>query len=81
MDTINHPTHYNAGNNECIEVMEETQGTDAVMGFCLCNACKYLYRHKFKNGVEDIRKAKWYIDKYLQLNDGIEQSGGRHESD
>ena len=37
--------------------------------FCICNAFKYLYRHENKNGVEDVRKAKWYLDKYLELVD------------
>lgn len=32
-----------------------------------CNAIKYLYRWKRKNGIEDIKKAKWYIDKFLDL--------------
>ncbi len=72
-DMVNHPSHYETGKFECIDVMEETQGTEAVMDFCICNALKYLYRHKRKNGIEDIKKAKWYINKYLELderNDG-----------
>lgn len=66
-DVVNHPKHYESGKFECIEVMEETQGVLAVMGFCICNAFKYLYRHKRKNGIEDVKKAKWYIDKYIEL--------------
>lgn len=66
-DNVNHPTHYETGKFECIDVMLETQGKQAVQDFCICNAFKYLYRHKNKNGVEDIRKAKWYIDKYIEL--------------
>lgn len=65
-DNVNHPSHY-AGKFECIDVMIETQGVEAVKDFCLCNAFKYLYRHNGKNGVEDIKKAKWYIEKYLEL--------------
>ena len=66
-DNVNHPSHYESGQFECIEVMLETQGTEAVMDFCLCNAFKYLYRHRRKNGIEDIKKAKWYIEKYIEL--------------
>lgn len=67
-DNVNHPKHYELPNGlECIDVLLATQGKDFVMGFCLCNAMKYLYRHKRKNGVEDIKKARWYIDKYLEL--------------
>ena len=67
-DNVNHPQHYELPNGlECIDVLLATQGKDFVMGFCLCNAMKYLYRHKRKNGIEDIKKARWYIDKYLEL--------------
>jgi hypothetical protein len=66
-DNVNHPSHYETGKFECIDVMIETQGVEAVKDFCLCNAFKYLYRHNGKNGVEDIKKAKWYIEKYLEL--------------
>ena len=65
-DNVNHPEHY-TGKYECIDVMIETQGIDAVLDFCICNAFKYLYRHRKKNGIEDIKKAKWYIDKYLEI--------------
>ena len=68
MDNVNHPSHY-VGNTECIDVMEQTQGIEAVMSFCLCNAFKYLFRHKRKNGIEDVRKARWYLDKYLEFVD------------
>ena len=68
-DVVNHPSHYETGKFESIDVMVETQGVEAVQDFCICNAFKYIYRHKFKNGVEDIRKAKWYIDKYLELEE------------
>lgn len=66
-DNVNHPGHYESGKFECIEVMLETQGKEAVMDFCICNAFKYLYRHKRKNGLEDILKARWYLDKFIEL--------------
>lgn len=70
MDPVNHPAHYETGRFECIEVMIETQGIEAVRNFCICNAFKYLYRHGRKNGSEDIRKAVWYLNKYLELDGG-----------
>lgn len=68
-DMVNHPTHYETGKFECIEVMVETQGVEAVQDFCICNAFKYLYLHRRKNGKEDIEKAQWYINKYLELEE------------
>ncbi len=69
-DAVEHPAHYETGKFECIDVMIETQGVEAVMDFCVCNAFKYLYRHGRKNGAEDIKKAIWYLNKWVELNDG-----------
>ena len=68
-DNVNHPAHYNTGKYESIDVMVETQGINAVKNFCICNAFKYIYRHRFKNGTEDIKKAIWYLNKYVELNE------------
>jgi len=67
-DNVNHPKHYETGQFECIDVMIETQGIEVVMDFCKCNAFKYLYRARFKNGLEDMKKAIWYMNKYVELN-------------
>lgn len=61
------PKHYRTGKFECIEVMEEALGSEAVKGFCLCNAFKYIYRHNRKNGDEDIEKAIWYLNHYMKI--------------
>ena len=68
-DVVNHPSHYETGKFECFDVMREAFGDEAVKNFCICNAFKYLYRHQRKNGIEDIRKAKWYIDHFLEIVD------------
>lgn len=63
IDMVSHPPHYEGRTSlECIEVMEVTFGCKAVCDFCLCNAFKYMWRYKNKNGEEDLRKAKWYLD-------------------
>ena len=66
-DVVNHPSHYETGKFQCIDVMVEALGREEVKGFCICNAFKYLYRCRRKNGLEDIKKAKWYIDKFIEL--------------
>lgn len=70
-DVVNHPAHYENDKYQCIEVMEDIYGTEAVMNFCICNAFKYIWRFQKKNGIEDIRKAQWYINKYLELVETI----------
>jgi hypothetical protein len=70
-DNVHHPSHYadNAKGIECIDAMEAAFGSQAVQCFCICNAFKYLFRYTKKNGIEDIHKAQWYINKYIELNE------------
>lgn len=66
-DPVNHPQHYTSGKYECIDVMVDVFGTEKVAVFCELNAFKYIYRTERKNGQEDLKKAVWYIKKYLEL--------------
>ena len=62
-DNIN-PDHYKSQTSlECIDAMEIMFGSEAVYHFCLCNAFKYIWRWKNKNGDEDLGKAKWYTNR------------------
>lgn len=65
VDNVNHPSHY-TGKYECIEVMKDVFGDEATDNFCLCNAFKYIWRARKKNGLEDVKKAVWYLNKYIE---------------
>lgn len=66
-DMVNHPAHYNAGGIECIDALAAaTAGVTGIEAFCTANAIKYLWRWKFKNGVEDLKKAVWYINYLIE---------------
>ena len=67
-ESVNHPSHYNQGKYECIDVMVETFGVEAAKHFCLLNAFKYIWRNGEKNGVEDIHKSIWYLNKLLDFS-------------
>lgn len=67
-NTVNHPMHYNTASIECIDLMQELYGLEAVKYFCKCNALKYLYRADNKNGLEDIKKAAWYLNKIVEVS-------------
>lgn len=67
-DNVNNPKHYTQGDIECIDAMKSAFGVENVMIFCKINAFKYLWRAECKNGIEDIRKAQWYLNKYLALS-------------
>ena len=67
-DNVN-PDHYKKSTSlECIEAMRIVFGDRAVVNFCLCNAWKYVWRWKNKNGQEDLKKAMWYVDKGSELH-------------
>ena len=73
-DLVNHPTHYQSfdpsHNIECIDAMLAAFGVDEVSSFCKLNAFKYIWRSESKGQNRDIEKAKWYLNKYLELNKG-----------
>lgn len=68
-DMVNHPTHYTSGKIECIDAMLEAFGASEVESFCKLNAFKYIWRAEHKGGMEDIKKAVWYLNKYISLSD------------
>lgn len=69
MSNVNHPNHYQSETGlEVIDVIKaftsELSGEEA---FCIGNAIKYICRYSKKNGVEDLEKAKWYIDRAISV--------------
>lgn len=60
-DTVNHPAHYTQGTIECIDYI-----LDKKMDYLEGNIVKYITRYKNKNGVEDLKKARWYLDRLIQ---------------
>ena len=59
-DPIN-PDHYRQGTLEVIDAIE-----GLALGYREGNCLKYLARYKYKNGVEDLRKARWYLDRLIK---------------
>lgn len=68
-EKVNHPKHYKTDRFECIEVMRDVFGLQATQNFCLLNVFKYLWRDGKKEGTPDILKAKWYFEKFFELDD------------
>lgn len=66
-DNIN-PDHYKERTSiECIDAMIMTFGTKRTVEYCVQNAYKYVWRYKYKNRLEDLKKAEWYIYKFDEL--------------
>ena len=64
-DAIN-PDHYKAGGIEAIDYIE-AKGYGR--GFCAGNVLKYVSRYQDKNGVEDLKKARWYLDRLISIEE------------
>ena len=74
-DMVNHPQHYTQGGIECIDALKAaTVGKRGIEAVCVANVIKYLWRYEEKNGIEDIRKAKWYIERLLKELEESQQS-------
>ena len=64
-DAIN-PSHYKQGKVECIDALESaTVNKTGLEAVCVANVIKYLWRYEAKNGLEDVRKAHWYLAKLI----------------
>lgn len=65
---ISKPTYYTKG-VECIDVMIQQFGVEQVKSYCIINAFKYIFRctNKHDSAVDDVKKAMWYLNKYLEL--------------
>ena len=60
-DKVNNPSHYNDGTIECIEYLQDNMPYEAFVGYLEGNVKKYMHRWRYKNGVEDLKKAGWYL--------------------
>ncbi len=65
-DKINHPAHYTQGDIECIDAIKAaTVNKKGVEAVCTANIIKYVWRYESKNGLEDLNKAKWYLERLI----------------
>ena len=72
-NTVSHPAHYTSGGIECIDCIKAALGEN-FMGFLIGNVIKYTYRYKHKNGIEDLKKARWYLDRAIkELTENAEE--------
>lgn len=74
-DMVSHPKHYNQGGIECIDAIKAaTVGKRGIEAVCVANIIKYCWRYEEKNGIEDVRKAKFYIERLLKELEESQQS-------
>ena len=65
LDMVNSPAHYNKSGIETIDIIESVTD-DGFESYLQGNILKYLCRYKYKNGVEDLEKARWYLNRLIR---------------
>lgn len=74
VDMVNHPPHYNSGKIEVIRIMEDQLTPEEYRGYIKGQVLKYVTREQHKNGLEDLKKAQWYLNrlvKYLEERETV----------
>ena len=66
-ELVNGPQHYNSGDIECIDAIEAMLSKGEFIGYLRGNSFKYRWRYTYKDGVQDLMKARWYEDKLLEV--------------
>jgi len=67
-DNVNKPPHYNQSGIECVDAIQAATG-DGFEYYLQGNIIKYMWRYRYKNGIEDLKKAQWYLNKLIEVND------------
>ncbi len=66
-DPVNSPSHYASGGIECIDAIKASMSHEAFLGYLKGNVQKYMWRYEKKvNPSEDLKKARWYLDKLIE---------------
>jgi hypothetical protein len=74
-DPVEKPKHYNSGKFEVIEIIESivnSMNLSPFEGYCIGNSLKYIARFKNKNGIEDIKKAQWHLERLIKEGAKVE---------
>jgi len=65
-DSVNHPYHYTQGGIECIEAIKASMTEEEFRGFLKGCTIQYMWRYRLKNGLEDLKKASWYLNRLIK---------------
>lgn len=67
-DMVNNPPHYNFGGIECIDALQAALGPEGFKAYCRGACLKYLWRCEHKNGLEDLKKCRWYLNRLIDAS-------------
>lgn len=66
-DIVNKPQHYADKEIEVIDYIQDTLSKEGMEGLCIGNVIKYVSRYQHKNGLEDLKKAQYYLNKIVEI--------------
>ena len=69
VDNVNNPSHYNQAGIECLDAIAAATD-DGYEYYLQGNIIKYLWRYRYKNGIEDLKKAQFYLDRLIKAKEG-----------
>ena len=74
-DNVKQPNHYTSGNLgiEVIDIIQNSLSKESFEGFLVGNVIKYICRYKLKNGEEDLKKAKWYLERTIKIYEKLSE--------
>ena len=72
-DMVNNPPHQNKYGVECIEAISSATG-EGYEYYLQGNIIKYLWRYRYKNGVQDLEKAQWYLTRLIEIKKKADDS-------
>lgn len=68
-DEVNNPGHYTNGSMEVIDIISGKLDEAELKGYYRGNILKYLFRYKYKDGVQDLKKARYYLERLVALEE------------
>lgn len=81
-DPVNHPSHYCQGGIECIDAIQAAvTGLKGMEAVCVGNVIRYIWRWKWKNGKEDLHKARFYLNKLILLVESAQKQSEREQTE
>jgi hypothetical protein len=69
LENVNNPQHYNEGTIECIKAIAAALSPEEFKGFLKGNIFKYIWREEHKNGLVDLKKAQWYLERLIDISE------------
>jgi len=65
-DLVNHPPHYKQGDIECLDAIKASMPHQQFIGYLKGNQMKYVWRYEHKGGLEDLKKAQFYLERLVK---------------